>query len=256
MINFMKKVAEIIICTALMLCMGTNVRAAENNVPESAEDSTPELVEEIHSYVGIAPEKIYYSTGNIDVHMDIPVIWGIKDKNVQKDINSKIYDEIMNFKERVEKDNVEYIKDSKTYKYPVNPFSIYVNYNIHFCSKDILSITLDEYAYEGGAHGTTERKSYNINLENGKEISLKDLFVNDDDWKKIISDKVKSEMLANKEIYFEDSVKDFKTIEDNQSFYIEDGNIVVYFGQYEIAPYAAGIREFKIPFTDFHNLKF
>jgi hypothetical protein len=36
-------------------------------------------------------------------------------------------------------------------------------------------------------------------------------------------------------------------ITDEQPFYIGDGQIVVYFAQYEIAPYAAGMSEFAIP---------
>lgn len=243
--SFMKKVLKIIICTVFMLCMSINVLAAE--------DSKPVRVNEIHSPISIVPAKICYTQSNIDVNIEIPIIFGIKDKNVQKDINLKIYDEVMNFKEGIEKDNVEYLKDSKEYKYPVKPFGIYVNYNIHFCSKDILSLTLDEYSYEGGAHGMTERKSYNISLKNGKELSYKDLFKNDDNWKKIISDKVKREMTANKDIYFEDSIKNFSTIKDNQPFYIEKDNIVIYFEQYDIAPYAAGIREFRIPLKEFKN---
>ena len=39
----------------------------------------------------------------------------------------------------------------------------------------------------------------------------------------------------------------FNGISDNQTFYIKNGNIVVYFGLYEIAPYASGISEFVIP---------
>ena len=40
----------------------------------------------------------------------------------------------------------------------------------------------------------------------------------------------------------------FNGISDNQNFlYLKMGNIVVYFGLYEIAPYASGISEFVIP---------
>ncbi len=57
----------------------------------------------------------------------------------------------------------------------------------------------------------------------------------------------------------------FKTISDNQAFYIVDAegsvssvdyqDLVVYFGLYEIAPYASGIPEFKIPFTLIKDVK-
>ena len=50
---------------------------------------------------------------------------------------------------------------------------------------------------------------------------------------------------------------EFKSIEDKQKFYIQDDNIVVYFDLYDIAPYAAGIPEFKIAnlFEDMGTLK-
>ena len=34
---------------------------------------------------------------------------------------------------------------------------------------------------------------------------------------------------------------------EDQSFYFKDDHIVVVFGLYEIAPYAAGIQEFALP---------
>ncbi|MFA7078597.1 MAG: RsiV family protein [Syntrophomonas sp.] len=40
---------------------------------------------------------------------------------------------------------------------------------------------------------------------------------------------------------------------ENQSYYIQNGVLVVYFSQYEIAPYAAGIPEFKIPLSNFQD---
>ncbi|TET09608.1 MAG: DUF3298 domain-containing protein [Candidatus Atribacteria bacterium] len=35
---------------------------------------------------------------------------------------------------------------------------------------------------------------------------------------------------------------------EEQPFYLIEDGIVVYFGLYEIAPYASGIRYFKIPY--------
>ena len=43
----------------------------------------------------------------------------------------------------------------------------------------------------------------------------------------------------------------FMGIDKQQSFYIKDGHLVVYFGLYEIAPYVAGIQEFKLPLDSF-----
>jgi len=41
----------------------------------------------------------------------------------------------------------------------------------------------------------------------------------------------------------------FQGIAPEQNYYLDGENLFIYFNQYEIAPYAAGIREFKIPRT-------
>jgi len=43
----------------------------------------------------------------------------------------------------------------------------------------------------------------------------------------------------------------FQGIGEDQDYYLQDGALVVVFQQYEIAPYAAGIPEFKIPLNLF-----
>ena len=62
----------------------------------------------------------------------------------------------------------------------------------------------------------------------------------------IINKKIKEEISKNPENYF-DSGNEFKGISENQSFYIEGDNLVIYYQLYDIAPYAFGIPEFKIP---------
>ena len=42
----------------------------------------------------------------------------------------------------------------------------------------------------------------------------------------------------------------FKGVNENQAYYLNRDGIIVYFQQYEIAPYSSGIREFKIPYGE------
>ena len=54
------------------------------------------------------------------------------------------------------------------------------------------------------------------------------------------------ERKKNGEIFFEGE-EEFNGVKEDQLFYItEEGQLVVVFGLYEIAPYAAGILEFPI----------
>ena len=116
----------------------------------------------------------------------------------------------------------------------------------------LLSITVDYYQFDGGAHGGTDRRPYNYDLTTGQELALQDLFKQGVKYMEIINREIRKQIAANPEGgYFTQPDMEFKTIADNQPFYLTDGGLVVYFGQYEIAPYAAGIPEFRLPFSLF-----
>jgi hypothetical protein len=128
-------------------------------------------------------------------------------------------------------------------------------YTLQYNKNGYLSITVDFYMYTGGAHGMTDRVAYNYDLNTGEELKLSDLFNKDFDYKDFINKEILKQMKTNEDMYFHDE-GGFKTISDEQRFYLADGNIAIYFSQYEIAPYAAGIPEFKIPLSSIkENLK-
>ena len=56
------------------------------------------------------------------------------------------------------------------------------------------------------------------------------------DYKEIVNNFITEEINNNPEIYFKGD-EGFKRISENQSFYIDEDGIVIYFGLYEIAPY-------------------
>lgn len=107
------------------------------------------------------------------------------------------------------------------------------------------------YQFTGGAHGFTTRLAFNYNLNSGKRIGYKDLFEPCVDYKNIIISEVSRRIEMNPQNYFDDALETVKKFTDEQPFYIKKRGIVVYYGLYEIAPYAAGIQEFFIPFSAF-----
>jgi hypothetical protein len=119
---------------------------------------------------------------------------------------------------------------------------------------DYLSIYLTYYEYTGGAHGSHYDLVYNFDMATGERIELKDLFKADADYVALLNKEIQAQIEAiaksNEEIRGEafNPYTGFQSISDNQQFYITDDSIVVIFGLYEIAPYAAGIPSFEIPF--------
>ncbi|WP_125151964.1 DUF3298 and DUF4163 domain-containing protein [Clostridium rectalis] len=177
----------------------------------------------------------------LDTDIKMPVVYGLKNKTIEYKINTLIDEDILINKSKI----LNYSKEDTNLK---NKYIFNVDYNLSYNKNNILSITLIYYEYTGGAHGITTKKTFNINTKTGKLLTLKDLFCNNENFKHIINNYIKNEISKNPKIYFKNT---FKTISENQSFFIENNNIVIYFGLYEIAPYSSGIREFRVPFNNF-----
>lgn len=192
--------------------------------------------------------KIRKEYEGLNVDMVIPVIEGMKDKEAEKKINQLLQKDAFNFKEELQIDSEEYLKGAKKEGWEIRKYEASSYYIVHFQSKNILSVSVFYYRYTLGAHGHTLQKAYNINLKNGELFTLSDLFSDMEKARKVINQEIKRQIQLNLSCYF-NSGEVFESISDDQPFYVIDDGIVIFFGLYEIAPYACGIRYFKIPFS-------
>lgn len=194
-------------------------------------------------------DKVIEEKGKyVVVDVIIPIIKNIENKKREDEINNKIQkwtEEWINDIKLIAKENLD------TNVAPLFPYEANAKYQVKN-NKTLLSLYIDYYQYTGGAHGITTRKPYNIDKKSGNELNVKDLFSEGYDYRNTINKVIKGEIEKNKDMYFTGS-EGFSGIKDNQGFYIEDDNLVIYFGQYEIAPYAAGMPEFKLPLEMFKN---
>ena len=129
------------------------------------------------------------------------------------------------------------------------PIIIDVDYEIKCQNGHYLSFILTKT--ETLANAYTEYYAYNIDLETGRELTLRDLL--GPDWKLIANEAVRagiderSQDPAN--VYFDgsDGIEGFQSIRDDQPFYLnESGSPVVVFSKYEIAPGYMGMQEFEV----------
>jgi len=185
------------------------------------------------------------SSEYLKVSVKIPQIIGLNNKEREEEINKEILDFTNNF--------VEENRSASEANRPGVPYESFISYKVTNEEK-ILSFYIDYYQYSGGAHGITIRKTYNIDRDTGKNLELKDLFKEGFDYKEYINKEIESQISLNKEVFFPGK-EGFTGIKDNQAFYIEDGYIVIQFAYYEIAPYAAGMPQFKIPYNVLENYK-
>ncbi len=127
-----------------------------------------------------------------------------------------------------------------------NPVSIMIDYETRYVSPAYLSFVVTQYesrfsAYSGSLY-------YNLDLDSGRIITLKDWF--GPDYRRIVSESIEATIAGwseeQRSLLWEDlSVMDL--ISENTNFYLnQDGQIVVVFEKYEAACGAAGELEFTI----------
>lgn len=137
-------------------------------------------------------------------------------------------------------------------QFPVRQYDIYVDFQVTYNRDCILSIYFDRYEYTGGAHGTTVRFSDSWNIGCSRPLTLMDLFPPDTNIREYyisaIIEQIRHEVQNEPMLYFEDYENLVNQYFRPSSFYLTGDGVVIYFQQYEIAPYASGIPEFLIPF--------
>jgi hypothetical protein len=132
--------------------------------------------------------------------------------------------------------------------YPVRAFDAVTEFSLTYNEICIISLYSDKYEFTGGAHGNTLRTSQTWNMQKGRTIKLSELFRGDVDYKAYILKQVAMQIEQDPSIYFPDWEKLIvKTFNEN-NFYAAYEGLVVYYQQYDIAPYSSGIREFIIPY--------
>lgn len=127
------------------------------------------------------------------------------------------------------------------------PVIIDVDYEVKCQNEQYLSFVVTETETRASAY--TEFYTYNIDLETGKELSLRDLL--GPNWMETVNAQV-AEQIAERaqdpdNIYWTEEQGGFQGIEEDQPFYLNaDGLPVVVFEKYEIAPGSMGSQEFVI----------
>lgn len=134
--------------------------------------------------------------------------------------------------------------------YPIMVYEVYYTFNVTYITDNIVSLYTDQYMYTGGAHGITIRESQNWDFRTARQIPLQSLFPNNSNYVQTIltqiNRKIQQDIQNGNDIYFDNycclTVENF----DVNNYYLENGNIVIYYQQYDIAPYSSGILTFEI----------
>ncbi|QHW33253.1 DUF4163 domain-containing protein [Paenibacillus rhizovicinus] len=195
--------------------------------------------------------SVQQTTDQLETDLQIPVITGMKDTAYQNTLNANLAARVQAAADAISKQaKDDYAANDSSY--PFRAYGITVRSELlsdgSAAARGVLSFRVYTYTYTGGAHGSTIVTTYNIrNSEQASPLKLKDFF--GADYKTVINKAVKAEIAKRPDDFFLDTP--FRTIADDQAFYIRNGVAYIIFQQYEIAPYAAGMPEFAIAVPNF-----
>ncbi len=138
-------------------------------------------------------------------------------------------------------------------------------YEVTLHDHDVLSLVLHNYSYTGGAHPNQNTEAINLDTTTGELLTAEDLILVDnlqaffqveaqkllDEKRDVLypeaADELQALINSHPNSWSSAQMEVFGQFSD---FYITPSAVVVFYNAYDIAPYAAGDVEVKVPFTD------
>jgi peptidoglycan/xylan/chitin deacetylase (PgdA/CDA1 family) len=136
------------------------------------------------------------------------------------------------------------------------PYELHIDYEIVYETSRHLSLIFKESKYLGGAQPSTAMYTYNFNLEQGRQLSLKDLFKGSSAYLEILSQYVRESLIENHvlNITLDDAwvIKGSQPLESNfKHFVIKENSLIILFEKYQIGSAFIGEPFLEIPFEVF-----
>lgn len=139
------------------------------------------------------------------------------------------------------------------------PFGLYTYYEIMRNDGVLISVKRIVSESTGGAHPNNVCLSETFVSETGALLLLKDFFsVPASEYIEVITEYMLEEcrrLESEKEYVFYDGYEaDLKDNFNPNDFYLNDNGIVFFLQEYAIAPHAAGILEFELPYSEISDI--
>ncbi len=195
----------------------------------------------IHNAAQIEINSKQYETDISTVDAENIRFSGIKDTEFQTDLNKQLDDELASSLVAFE----SAAQDASPNLTMGNKAVFNNKWHEKYNKNNFISMINEEYTYLGGAHGSTAWRALNVDTVKNKTLTLSDLFA-DSGYKETLNRMI-SELVLEKPDEYKDlwAKPELKDSHQND-FYIEDGNLVIYFQPYDLSYYARGFVEFPL----------
>jgi hypothetical protein len=125
--------------------------------------------------------------------------------------------------------------------------------NIYYDENNLLSVLNISYEYTGGVHPMSYWSSETFDVRTGEMLTLSDIFgLSDEEALEKVYQLVISQIEEAKDkegIYFDNYRENVKSYSETD-FLLGPNGIIFYYQLYTIAPYAAGIPTFELPYDE------
>ena len=245
---------------AVLLCMTVGVNTNEVLAKELGQ------LPVIGSLVRVLTITSYHEEdGDHDITVNVPEIEveetqtaGMSDADIEEAVNAQIQEivdsHIAQAKEKFAEYKEAFFATGGTEEeWGGRTMDINVDYDVKYQEGSVLSLVLT--TSEVWVSAQELRYYYNIDVAQNRELTLKDLLGGD--YVNIANESIRQQMkeraAADENLVYwgvtetESGIDGFVSVDEDTDFYINaDGNPVVCFGEYEIAPGFMGIQEFEI----------
>ncbi len=245
---------------AVLLCMTVGVNTNEVLAKELGQ------LPVIGSLVRVLTITSYHEEdGDHDITVNVPEIEveetqtaGMSDADIEEAVNAQIQEivdsHIAQAKEKFAEYKEAFFATGGTEEeWGGRIMDINVDYDVKYQEGSVLSLVLT--TSEVWVSAQELRYYYNIDVAQNRELTLKDLLGGD--YVNIANESIRQQMkeraAADENLVYwgvtetESGIDGFVSVDEDTDFYINaDGNPVVCFGEYEVAPGFMGIQEFEI----------
>ncbi|MCI3921458.1 DUF3298 and DUF4163 domain-containing protein [Paenibacillus sp. TRM 82003] len=179
-----------------------------------------------------------YVVSNIEVYY--PFVYGMRELEAQERMNAAIQAQAGSM-----------ITDQQANQEGSGPTTITGLFEIKTNERGVLSLTQSNYAYTPpAAHGMTLLRSLTFEAATGKAYRLSELFQPGSAYIDRISAQVRAQ-IAERDVPL---LGEFTEIAPDQSYYLADKALVVYYQLYELTPYVYGFPMFPISVYSLQDL--
>lgn len=196
---------------------------------------------------------------DVELDINVPVIQSKGDGELPAKVNAQIQQIVSEYEATGKAEFAEYKEaffatGGTEAEWADRTMSLTIDYDVKYFNDDVLSLEIS--TAKGWVSTDEEHYFYNIDLKTDEPLTLKGLLGEDyvAVCNKSIVKQINERLAADESLAFfgyganaEDGIEGFESIEPTTDFYLnKDGNVVISFPEYSIAPGYMGIQEFVI----------